>query len=184
MVDVLSEKMGKAFPELKEQKQLIENVIKEEEASFLRTLDQGLVLLNRIIETTSSDVISGKKAFELNNPGEMLIDGQMNLLLDSHFHKQSSVRSLIDAFNQKSEIMKILDDSMRQKGVHIFIGNENDFEHLQGCSLIMTSYRNNQNVLGSIGVVGPTSMDYKRIISMVEYTAKILSETITERSYD
>ena len=65
LVDVLSEKMGKAFPELKEQKQLIENVIKEEEASFLRTLDQGLVLLNRIIETTSSDVISGKKAFEL-----------------------------------------------------------------------------------------------------------------------
>ena len=139
---------------------------------------------NRYHDLLAQAVRLGKKAFELNNPGEMLIDGQMNLLLDSHFHKQSSVRSLIDAFNQKSEIMKILDDSMRQKGVHIFIGNENDFEHLQGCSLIMTSYRNNQNVLGSIGVVGPTSMDYKRIISMVEYTAKILSETITERSYD
>ena len=139
---------------------------------------------NRYHDLLAQAVRLGKKAFELNNPGEMLIHGQMNLLLDSHFHKQSSVRSLIDAFNQKSEIMKILDDSMRQKGVHIFIGNENDFEHLQGCSLIMTSYRNNKNVLGSIGVVGPTSMDYKRIISMVEYTAKILSETITERSYD
>ena len=139
---------------------------------------------NRYHDLLAQAVRLGKKAFELNNPGEMLIHGQMNLLLDSHFHKQSSVRSLIDAFDQKSEIMKILDDSMRQKGVHIFIGIENDFEQLQGCSLIMTSYRNNQNVLGSIGVVGPTSMDYKRIISMVEYTAKILSETITERSYD
>ena len=126
----------------------------------------------------------GKKAFELNQPGEMLIDGQMNLLLDSHFHEQSSLRSLIGAFEQKSAIMKILDDSMKHKGVHIFIGIENDLKQLQDCSLITASYRNNQNVLGSIGVVGPTSMDYKRIISMVDYTAKILSKTITEQSYD
>ena len=65
LVDVLSEKMGEAFPELKAQKQLIENVIKEEEQSFLRTLDQGLVLLNRIVEETKGDTVSGEKAFEL-----------------------------------------------------------------------------------------------------------------------
>ena len=65
LVDVLSKKMGPAFPELKSQKQLIENVIKEEEASFLRTLDQGLVLLNRIVEERKSDTISGEKVFEL-----------------------------------------------------------------------------------------------------------------------
>ncbi|MEZ4791991.1 MAG: alanine--tRNA ligase [Gelidibacter sp.] len=65
LVEVLSEKMGTAFPELKSQKQLIENVIKEEEQSFLRTLDQGLILLNRIVEESKSDIISGEKAFEL-----------------------------------------------------------------------------------------------------------------------
>jgi alanyl-tRNA synthetase len=65
LVDVLSKKMGEAFPELKAQKQLIENVIKEEEQSFLRTLDQGLVLLNRIVEETKNDTVSGEKAFEL-----------------------------------------------------------------------------------------------------------------------
>ena len=65
LVDVLSKKMGTAFPELKSQRQLIENVIKEEEASFLRTLDQGLVLLNRIVEERKSDTISGEKTFEL-----------------------------------------------------------------------------------------------------------------------
>ena len=57
--------MGTAFPELKEQKQLIENVIKEEEASFLRTLDQGLILLDRIILDTKGSEVSGEKAFEL-----------------------------------------------------------------------------------------------------------------------
>ncbi len=65
LVDVLSKKMGVAFPELKSQKQLIENVIKEEEASFLRTLDQGLVLLNGIVDERRSDTISGEKVFEL-----------------------------------------------------------------------------------------------------------------------
>ncbi|MFG6687786.1 alanine--tRNA ligase [Mariniflexile sp. HNIBRBA6329] len=65
LVDVLSEKMGSAFPEMKAQKQLVENVIKEEEQSFLRTLDQGLVLLNRIVEETKGDTVSGEKAFEL-----------------------------------------------------------------------------------------------------------------------
>ncbi|WP_341214978.1 alanine--tRNA ligase [uncultured Wocania sp.] len=65
LVGVLSNKMGTAFPELRAQKQLIENVIKEEEQSFLRTLDQGLVLLNRIVEETKGDTVSGEKAFEL-----------------------------------------------------------------------------------------------------------------------
>ncbi|MGC1471911.1 MAG: alanine--tRNA ligase [Psychroserpens sp.] len=67
LVDVLVNTMGQAFPELKEQRQLVENVIKEEEASFLRTLDQGLVLLDRIIENATSKEISGKKVFELKD---------------------------------------------------------------------------------------------------------------------
>jgi len=65
LIDVLSEKMGIAFPELKAQKQLIENVIKEEEASFLRTLDKGLILLDAVVEESNGNTISGEKAFEL-----------------------------------------------------------------------------------------------------------------------
>ncbi|MCK0161652.1 alanine--tRNA ligase [Allomuricauda sp. F6463D] len=65
LVKVLSEQMGKAFPELKEQYQLIENVIKEEENSFLSTLEQGLVLLDSVIKSCKSNTIDGEKAFEL-----------------------------------------------------------------------------------------------------------------------
>ncbi|WP_242134577.1 alanine--tRNA ligase [Aestuariivivens marinum] len=65
LVEVLSKIMGAAFPELKSQKQLIENVIKEEEQSFLRTLDQGLILLNRIVEEEKENTVSGEKVFEL-----------------------------------------------------------------------------------------------------------------------
>ena len=67
LVNVLVEKMGKAFPELKAQKQLIENVIKEEETSFLRTLEQGLTILDRIVETAKTKEISGSKVFELKD---------------------------------------------------------------------------------------------------------------------
>lgn len=67
LVEVLVKKMGNAFPELKAQRQLIENVIKEEEASFLRTLDQGLVLLDRLIGNATTNEISGSKVFELKD---------------------------------------------------------------------------------------------------------------------
>jgi alanyl-tRNA synthetase len=64
---VLSKQMGKTFPEIKLQRQLIENVIKEEELSFLRTLDQGLNRLDAIIKNKTSDIISGKRVFELKD---------------------------------------------------------------------------------------------------------------------
>ncbi|MEM5540311.1 alanine--tRNA ligase [Olleya sp. AS48] len=67
LVNVLTEKMGSAFPELKAQKQLIENVIKEEEASFLRTLDQGLAILDRIVDNATDKQVSGSKVFELKD---------------------------------------------------------------------------------------------------------------------
>ncbi|MEM7484472.1 MAG: alanine--tRNA ligase [Bacteroidota bacterium] len=65
LVKVLSETMGKAFPELREQYQLIENVVKEEENSFLSTLEQGLVLLDSVIKSSKTKTIDGHKAFEL-----------------------------------------------------------------------------------------------------------------------
>ncbi len=65
LTETLTFQMGLAFPELKKQETLIHNVIKEEEQSFLRTLDQGLLLLDKVIETTTGKEISGKKAFEL-----------------------------------------------------------------------------------------------------------------------
>ncbi|WP_296383660.1 alanine--tRNA ligase [Winogradskyella sp.] len=67
LVDILTKKMGTAFPELKAQKQLIENVIKEEESSFLRTLDQGLIILDGIIKDSKTKEIPGAKVFELKD---------------------------------------------------------------------------------------------------------------------
>ncbi|MDP4988943.1 MAG: alanine--tRNA ligase-related protein, partial [Polaribacter sp.] len=85
LTTVLSEKMGVAFPELKDQKQLIENVIKEEEASFLRTLEQGLLLLDGIISSSKSTQISGEKAFELYDTFGFPIDLTSLILSEKGF---------------------------------------------------------------------------------------------------
>lgn len=65
LVDTLSDQMGESFPEIRSQKQLVENVIREEENSFMRTLEQGLHLLENVIDSTKGKIVSGQKAFEL-----------------------------------------------------------------------------------------------------------------------
>lgn len=85
MVGPLTDQMGEAFPELKAQQQLCENVIREEEISFLRTLDQGLVLLEQLMKDSESKVVSGKKAFELYDTYGFPIDLTALILSEQGF---------------------------------------------------------------------------------------------------
>ena len=85
VVATLSKQMGEAFPELVSQKNLCENVIREEENSFLRTLDQGLVLLDEIIKESADKKVSGKKAFELYDTYGFPIDLTALILQEKGF---------------------------------------------------------------------------------------------------
>ena len=100
LVNVLSQKLGDNFSELNRQKQLIENVIKEEELSFLRTLDQGLVMLDQIVNSSSDNVISGKKAFELYDTYGFPID------LTSLILSEKNLSLDIESFNNELQIQK------------------------------------------------------------------------------
>ncbi|MDB9712439.1 alanine--tRNA ligase [Flavobacteriaceae bacterium] len=100
LVKVLSVKLGDNYPELVSQKQLIENVIKEEELSFLRTLDQGLVLLDELVESSTDKLISGKKAFELYDTYGFPID------LTSLILSEKNLSLDIESFNKELQIQK------------------------------------------------------------------------------
>ena len=100
LVNVLSQKLGDNFPELNSQKKIIENVIKEEELSFLRTLDQGLVMLDLIVNSSSDNIISGKKAFELYDTYGFPID------LTSLILSEKNLSLDIEGFNNELQIQK------------------------------------------------------------------------------
>lgn len=125
----------------------------------------------------------GKKAFEIEDPPKLYMEGQFNLLLSEQF-EQNTVKSLLDAFEHKSVIMDILDHTVEAEGIQIYIGVETQHEEFKDCALITANYGNEHNVLGTLGVIGPTCMNYQRIIPVVDYTAKILTQAISERSYD
>ena len=141
LVSVLTKQMGTVFPEILAQKQLIQNVIKEEEASFLRTLDQGLVLLDRIIEMTKGAHVSGDKAFELYDtygfPVDLtaLILSEKNMTLDTvgfeeELQKQKT-RSRAASEVSTEDWTVLLDDDVQE-----FVG----YDVLQ-TSVKLTKYR-------------------------------------------
>ena len=141
LVSILSKKMGDAFPEIKSQKQLIENVIKEEEMSFLRTLDQGLVLLDRIIETTKGTEVSGDKAFELYDTYGFPIDltalilSEKGLKLDEKGFKEElqkqKQRSRAASVMSTEDWTILIDDAVEE-----FVG----YDHLKA-QVKLTRYR-------------------------------------------
>ena len=100
LVKVLGEQMGTAFPELKNQKQLIENVIKEEESSFLSTLEQGLVLLDSVIKSAKGKTIDGEKAFELYDTFGFPID------LTSLILEEKGYQLDVEGFNKALKAQK------------------------------------------------------------------------------
>lgn len=165
-------------------------------AQFLNEQFQNSSLLeirNKILESMLEDkerydtllaqaVRLGKKAFEIDTPPELYMEGQIGLLLSSRFKKQDTIKSLIGALEEKSNIIEIVDNTLAADRIQIFIGVENKYEGLQECSMITAGYGLENNVLGMVGVIGPTYMDYQRIIPVVDYTAKILTASLSEHA--
>jgi len=109
-----------------------------------------------------------------------VISGERNLLdvadLSSDMKR---LRELFALFEQKTSLMQLLDVSNRAEGVQIFIGSESGIASLDECSVIASPYEIDGQVVGSIGVIGPTRMAYERMIPIVDITARLLSSTLS-----
>ena len=125
LVDILSKKMGPAFPELNSEKQLIENVIREEESSFLRTLEQGLILLNKIIEDADSKTISGEKAFELYDTFGFPIDLTSLILREKGY--QLDEKGFQTEMKKQKERSRSASESSTDDWTLLKETNQNDF---------------------------------------------------------
>lgn len=110
-----------------------------------------------------------------------VIAGQTNLMEFSELSDIDGLRSLFEAFNSKRQILHVLDQCIGSPGVQIFIGQESGYEPLHNCSVVTSSYGVAERAIGVLGVIGPTRMDYDRVISIVDATARLFSAALNQR---
>ncbi len=111
---------------------------------------------------------------------DFFIGGTTNILGQPEFADITVMKRLFNAFEEKSTLLKLLDECVRSDGLNVWIGDESGIPDLEGLCLVTYPYGREDSTLGCIGVLGPTRMDYSRVIPLVEYTANRLSKTIME----
>ena len=110
-----------------------------------------------------------------------VISGERNLLDSVDLASDMTrLRELFELFEKKTLLIRILDTSMRAHGVQIFIGGESGIASLDECSVVTAPYEVDGQVVGTVGVIGPTRMAYERIIPIVDITAKLLSSALSQ----
>ncbi|HEY2110261.1 MAG TPA: heat-inducible transcriptional repressor HrcA [Dongiaceae bacterium] len=112
--------------------------------------------------------------------GALIIRGQAQLLDDvTALSDLERIRTLFSALEKKEALARLLEAAETAEGVQIYIGAESELFGLSGCSLVVAPYRNGQQrIVGAVGVIGPTRIDYARVIPMVDYTAQLIGRMI------
>lgn len=111
---------------------------------------------------------------------EVVISGERNLLAVSDFsHDMSHLRRAFDLFEQKAQLMRLLDVTGQAEGVRIFIGGESQVVPFEDLSIVTAPYEVDGQVVGKLGVVGPTRMAYDRMIQIVDITSKLVSNALS-----
>jgi heat-inducible transcriptional repressor len=110
----------------------------------------------------------------------LIVRGRANLLEDLHaLEDLERLRLLFDDLETQKELVRLLGAAEEAEGVRIFIGSENKLFSLSGSSLVLSPYRDAQRrIVGVLGVIGPTRLNYARIVPMVDYTAKVLGRLL------
>ncbi len=157
-----------------------------------RTLDEARQAVKEDLEAhraeldslTSKVVADGLATWSSPSPSVsdnyLIVRGQANLLGGvTAVEELERVRALFQALEAKESMVRLLDAANRGDGVQIFIGAESDLFGLTGCTVVIAPYGNaREKIVGAIGVIGPTRMNYARVIPMVDYTAKVIGRLL------
>ena len=139
------------------------------------------------IDSLARALVESGIAFWANN-GErnerLIVRGQSNLLADgAESANLDRIRTLFDDLERKRDIADFLELTESGEGVRIFIGAENKLFSLSGSTLVVSPYMNaDRKIIGAIGVIGPTRLNYGRIVPIVDYTAQLVGRMVTERT--
>jgi len=126
-------------------------------------------------------VQAGTEVME-GNQEQMVISGERNLLTVQDFsHDMGSLRRLFDLFEQKTQLMRLLDVSSRAEGVRIYIGGESQVVPYEELSIVSAPYEVDGVIVGTLGVIGPTRMAYDRMIQIVDITSRLVTNALSQK---
>ncbi len=153
--------------------------LREVRESLLMELKEHRSSLNELMLTA---IEMADKAFvnDADDEEALLVSGQTNLMEYGELADMEKLRHLFEAFREKTELLHILDRCLRADGLRIFIGEESGFEVLDDCSVITAPYEREGQVVGVLGVIGPTRMAYDRVIPIVDITARLLGAALNQ----
>jgi heat-inducible transcriptional repressor len=172
-----------------------------EASNFLNSMAAGLTLselrerarveierYRQQIDVLASDLVSRGMAL-WENEGEaqerLIVRGRANLLDRAASEELDRIRELFDDLERKRDVAEFLELAERGEGVRIFIGSENKLFSLTGSTLVVSPYMNaDRKIIGAVGVIGPTRLNYGRIVPIVDYTAQLVGRILTERGAD
>jgi len=121
----------------------------------------------------------------LQEGDSLVVTGERNLLnAEDLASNMDRLRQLFDLFEQKTSLLHLLDESQKAQGVQIYIGGESGLVPLDECSVVTAPYEVGGQVMGTLGVIGPTRMAYERVIPIVDVTAKLLSNALSRERVD
>lgn len=150
-------------------------------ARLISSMQSDRESLNSLMRTTLE---VAEKAFEHHETPDYVLAGQENLLDFYQSQALEDLRELFKAFSLKGDILHLLDRCMESDGVQLFIGQEAGYELLDECSVVTSPYYVHGELVGVLGVIGPTRMAYDRVIPIVDATAKILSAAFDSSTAD
>jgi heat-inducible transcriptional repressor len=147
-------------------------------------VSQELATLKRELNDLTAKVVeAGIATWSGDNTGEktLIVRGQSKLIEDrATMEDLERIRKLFDVLEAKKDLVDLLGAAEKGEGVRIFIGSENKLFSLSGSSLIIAPYRDSkEKIVGVLGVIGPTRINYARIIPMVDYTARVVGRLLT-----
>ena len=126
-------------------------------------------------------VAIAEKALSAEDSREaFVLSGQTKLMGFQELSDIERLKQLFEAFNQQREILGLLDRSIEADGIQIFIGEESGYQILDNCSVITAPYKAGDEVVGVLGVIGPTRMAYERVIPIVDITAKLVGSALNK----
>ena len=151
-------------------------------AESIRSIKKDLGSHKKELDTLAYDIINSGLASwsKVGDAESLIVHGQSNLLNDvGNVQDIEKIKHIFSVLETKENLMQLLEASAEGDGVQIFIGSENRLFEMGGCSVVLSPFENAEgNVIGALGVVGPTRINYGRIIPMVDYTAKVISRLL------